>query len=459
MSYSPPSSWFKISKKITSLALPMAGSQLLNVGSIFICMAMLSTLGHEVLAASALIFSTQISMMLSGMSLLFSVGILVGRAHGAQNNFLARGYLQKAWILAVFIGTLIIYILWHIEQLYLFFGQSRAIAHHVATYFHTFVWAVIPSLLSTCNMHFGYGMQQKKLIFWLNTLSVVLLLFISYGLILGTMGLPQLGIKGLAIAITVQQVFFFTVTTGAFFWKRNNLPLHLAPSQILHHLNQLQDLIRVGWPIFLQTTGEMLSFFLGSMMIGWLGTDTLAAFQVVNQYYFLLVIPVFSLSQASSILISQACGAKDLQQVSQLGYASMGMVLIASLLILSVFLFFPETLASFYLNPSQSAHDETLQLAILIFSITAFSQLFDSFRKLLTGLLRGLLDTKLPMFISLLTLWGIGIPCSYLFAFHFELGIIGYLTGGMLGMLLGVMLLGWHWYLQISAHDLLVSPN
>ncbi len=47
-----------MSKRILALALPMAGTQLINVASSFLCMAMLAHLGHEVLAASALIFVT-----------------------------------------------------------------------------------------------------------------------------------------------------------------------------------------------------------------------------------------------------------------------------------------------------------------------------------------------------------------------------------------------------------------
>ncbi len=74
-------SMFEASKRIFSLALPMAGSQLVNVASGFLCMAMLAALGHEVLAASALIFSTQLSIMVSGMSILFSLSVLVGHSY------------------------------------------------------------------------------------------------------------------------------------------------------------------------------------------------------------------------------------------------------------------------------------------------------------------------------------------------------------------------------------------
>ena len=47
-------SFMQIIKKIGALALPMAGGQVLNVASGFLCMGMLAALGHQVLAASAL---------------------------------------------------------------------------------------------------------------------------------------------------------------------------------------------------------------------------------------------------------------------------------------------------------------------------------------------------------------------------------------------------------------------
>ena len=63
-------------KKIVPLALTMAGTQFLNVASGFLCMIMLAHLGHQVLAASALMISTQITIMVIGMSILFSLSLL-----------------------------------------------------------------------------------------------------------------------------------------------------------------------------------------------------------------------------------------------------------------------------------------------------------------------------------------------------------------------------------------------
>lgn len=125
-------------KKILTLALPMAGSQLINVASGFLCMTMLATLGHEVLAASALIFSTQLSIMVTGMSILFSLGVLIGHAYGAKSYADIGTFLQQGWTLALIISMPAMLLCWYIEPILIFFDQSQTIAHILQTYFHIF---------------------------------------------------------------------------------------------------------------------------------------------------------------------------------------------------------------------------------------------------------------------------------------------------------------------------------
>jgi MATE family multidrug resistance protein len=78
--------------------------------------------------------------------------------------------------------------------------------------------------------------------------------------------------------------------------------------------------------------------------------------------------------------------------------------------------------------------------------IIAFSQLLDGLRNILIGILRGLLDTRVPMYISLLTIWLIGMPLSYMLAFSLKLGAVGFVIGGMIGMLgcASIMMYRWH---------------
>lgn len=81
--------------RIASLALPMTGSQLINVASSFLCMVMLAQLGPQVLAACALIFSTELSIVVTGLSILFSLSVLIGHAFGEKNIWILASLYNK----------------------------------------------------------------------------------------------------------------------------------------------------------------------------------------------------------------------------------------------------------------------------------------------------------------------------------------------------------------------------
>lgn len=437
---------FETSKKIFALALPMAGSQFVNVGSGFLCMAMLAALGHEVLAASALIFSTQLSIMVSGMSILFSLSVLVSHAYGAKEYTSIGNYVQQAWTLGIVLSIPIMLLFWYIDAILLFFGQAKEIAEIVQSYFHAFTWAVVPGFLSTCNMQFGYGIHKKALIVSTSIMSVIILLISAYALIFGKFGMPKLGVAGLGYATFLQYSFFFIFTTLFFYFEKSFARFELFRYRVFQHLDHFAKMIKVGWPICVQMGGEMLSFFVSGIMIGWLGTTALAAFQIVNQYYFLIVIPIFSLSQASGILVGHANGAKQFAEINKISYASLGTVFFASAVVTCAFILFPKNLADFYMNVNDPVNAPTLHLTILIFLIIAFSQMFDAVRNVLIGILRGLFDTRFPMYMSLLTIWVIGMPLSYLLAFPLHFGAVGFVVGGMIGMLSGMIVMLHRWY-------------
>lgn len=432
---------FKASRKIFTLAVPMAMGQLINVASGFLCMAMLSALGHEVLAASALISSTQISIMVTGMSILFSISVLVGHAYGAKEYPSIGNYLQQGWSLALLMSLPIMVLFWHMDSILRFFGQPKEVTGIVHNYFHSYVWAVIPGFLSTCNMQFGYGIQKKKLIFSISALSVCLLLLTAYVLIFGKMGFPKLGVAGLGIATTVQFSFFFVLSTLIFYFNDQFDRFELFRYRVHRHFEKFVEMLKMGWPISIQMGGEMLSMFVSAILIGWLGANSLAAVQVANQYYFLIVVPIFSLSQASSIIIAHARGAEHFHEVERLSHASLVLALLASLSVGCMFLIFPKTLAAFFMDITLKTNAETLHLTILLFYIIAFTQVFDAVRNVMIGVTRGLFDTRFPMIMSLFTIWVIGMPLSYLLAFPLHFGVIGFEIGSLLGMLVGAIIM------------------
>lgn len=436
----------EICKRIASLAAPMAGAQFINIASGFLCMTMLAHLGAQVLAASALIYSTQLSIMVTGMSVLFSLSVLVGHAYGGNKYLSIGNYVQQSWTLALIISIPMMIFFWNIKLILIYFGQAAPIAEIVQTFFHAFVWAVIPGLLSTCNQQFGYGIHKKTLVISTSLLSVIVLLITSYILIFGKYGFPQLGVAGLGYGLAAQYAFFFIFTTVFFYVEKSFDKYELFRYRVHQHIDHFKEMFKIGWPISVQIGGEVFSLFVMGIMVGWLGTKALAAYQIFNQYYFLAFIPLFSLSQASGILIGQANGAKQYHEIKQLGYASLAITLALTIVVAGLFTFIPSYLASVYFNIHDQKNSELLQLTIDIFFIAGFTLIFDGTRNIFIGATRGLFDTKYPMYLGLIAIWIIGMPLAYLLAFTFHMGLMGIMLGGLVSMAIGALIMLYRWH-------------
>lgn len=436
----------KIIKRIISLSLPMAGIQLISVASSFLCMIMLAQLGHQVLAASALIYATQTSVMVIGMSILLSLSILVGHAYGAKNYSAIGHFLQQGWTLGLILSLPIMLFYWHIGTILIHCGQNAAVTQVVQTFFHAYIWSVIPLQLLACNQQFCYGVRKQIIAILSSCVGVVVLLISAYTLIYGKFGLPQLGVAGLGYAMAGQAWCGLIFSLFCFCFLKGFKQFDLFNYRVHKDWSYLKKMFKVGWPISTQISGEMLSFFVNASMVGWLGVTALSAYQVTVQCLFVVLIPMFSLAGASGILVGQACGSKNFHEIKRLGYASMGVTLAISIFVALVFLLFPQRLASLYLDVHNPANADTVHLIMSLFAITAFSLIVDGIRNVLTGSLRGLLDTKYPMFVGLSLLWLVGIPLSYLFAFHLHFGVIGIAMGSAVSMTIGTIILLRRWH-------------
>lgn len=437
-------------KKIASLALTMAGTQLINVSSGFLCMIMLAHLGHTVLAASALMISTQVSIMVIGMSILFSLSVLIGHAYGSKNFIAIGSFLQQGWTLAVIISIPIMLIFWFIGPILRAFGESPILIPYVSQFFHAYIWAVLPFQLAICNQQLCFGTHQQRLVIITSVVGVSVLLIVAYILIFGKLGFPALGVAGLGYAIVAQAWCGLILMTLLLYHREHFKQFNLFSYRVHKNLGYFRQMFKIGWPMSVQMGAEMVCFWVSALMVGWIGSNALAAYQIINQYLFLTVVPVFALAQAIGIVIGQAKGSGQTDDISKLGYAGLRIALSWSIAIALAFILFPKLLASLYLNINDPANAVTLKLVEWLFVIVAFSQIIDGVRNLMTGALRGLFDTRFPMIISIIGLWVIVLPLGYTLAFIAHWGVFGIAIGSLIGMSIGAILVTWRWRQRLS---------
>ncbi len=167
-------------------------------------------------------------------------------------------------------------------------------------------------MLAVCNQQLCYGVRKQKVDIVANVFGVMVLLITANTLIFGKYGFPH-GVRGFAYAVTLQSTFYLIFTTICLLTIDDFKLFKLFSYRLHQNWKSIIDVFKFSWPITLQISSEMISLFVTAAMMGWLGVQALAAYQVVTQYLFVFLIPVFALSQATGVLVGQACGARTIR--------------------------------------------------------------------------------------------------------------------------------------------------
>ena len=432
-------------KQLLGLGLPISFIRFIQVGGAFIGMFFLAHLGHQYVAAGALIASIRTTIIVVSMSILFAVGVVSSRLAGANKHHEMGTLLQHAWLIGLLLSIPAMLLCGWMGSLLTVFNQPPAVIPIVHHFFHLFLWSVPAIMLSVPAQQFMFALRKQKLVMSISCTAVVLFVIACYVFILGHWGAPKMGAVGLAIAYIIQCCFALLSYLCVFLFMREFKTFSVFKLRLHKDWQPLKTLWQVGWPMSIQFGGELVSLSVISIIVGLIGVNALAALQVVNQYVFLIVVPIFGLAEATSILVGHAKGSDATHQIRHIGHASLWISTIFSLLVGCAFVFIPHSLSRVFIHGHGVAAMHTLVLLKIIFAILVVTMLFDNARTMLTANLRGLYDTKVPMYISLGMVWILGIPLGILLAFPFHLGLIGIEAASAFSTVIGAVLVFWRW--------------
>ncbi len=434
-----------IIKKTWQLSFSLSLSRLFNVLTSFFGIIMLARVGKTELAASALITSTQATLFLIAISFLFSIGVVVGHAFGAKNNEEVGSTLQQGWLLATIVVIPIMILQWNVGPILLACGQSPKLVHVISDYFKIYTFAMPAFLWMIVCQQFVLAVNKQRFVIFVSCLSLLYTTALAYAFIYGRFGAPRLGVNGLAWAYALQGWVSFFIYLAYCAWHPTFKQFELFRWRLVKSFYLLKKLFAIGWPISLQVAGDLLSFSAVTIMIGWLGASALATQQIITQYFILLVVPVFALSQASGILVGQARGAKQYSELNRYSHVTLFIGLSFCSLVTIAFVFFPQTLINLYLGQHESLSPHMLHVGEIVLIMTGLRLLFDAVMEIKTGSLRGLYDTKFAMLVGLTSTWILNVPLGYFFGIDLGYGLIGFTAGGVIAMIFGASVIYWRW--------------
>lgn len=427
-------------KDTLSIGIPLIASQMIYASSGFIGTAMVARLGKDALAASVLVSMLWMSLSVLFFGILNAVSVLVSHQFGAKNYSAISQIMGKSFLLGLILCVTMLLILSSMPLFLHWSTQPPEVIKLSIQYMHALLWTIPGLVILIICEQFLAGTNHAKLVLRISLLIVPIEVPLIYILIFGKFGLPAFGVAGVGYGFATT----YTLTSLCLMYYLGKSKYYekfgIFKSINTSNLFWLKELVRVGLPMGCMHVIEVSTFAIATFWIARFGTTILAAHQVVIQFLSFTITLVFAMSQAVTIRVGQAVGKKDVSGIRLAIYVGMGLNFICIAIVALAFNLIPD----FFLQLDMNLLDPKNKLLLLdsatLLGIVGVLIVFDNFRIIGFGALRGLKDTQFPMYASFISFWVIGLGLSFLLAFTWQFKGPGIWWGLTLGVAAGAVL-------------------
>ena len=420
-------------KSIIIIALPLMAAFLAQRGMQFIDTVMMGWIGPTALAAGALGTAIFITVLIFCMGVLSSIGIFIVRAKGAGDIADVKSTLQHGFCLAVFLSIPCMLIIWFAPNILLKIGEDPLVVDYTALLLHGMVWGFPGFLLFLVLREFISAFSLTLVVMIVALFSLPLTYAANDILIYGKYHFPQLGIAGIGYGGSIVMWFMFLCLL-VYSKKHTLLKNHIVLKSFTLDSEKFYDMLHLGVPsgvLFLFEAGMFLST---TVMMGYFGVAPLAAHQIALQSANIAYALPVAIAMATAMQVGHAAGANDLARVQRTALLSFSMVILISIVMAIIFIFFADSVVKIFLDKNATNLNEVHQYAVSFLEISAFFLSFDALQSVANGALRGLKDTFIPMLLSIGCYWVLGVGSAYYLSKYTSLGPEGIWYGLTLGL-------------------------
>ncbi|MBX7533732.1 MATE family efflux transporter [Qipengyuania sp. 1XM1-15A] len=429
------------------LSWPLAAANLLQMLTYAIDVIFIARLGEAQLAASALAIALFGLVMWALSGLTGAVAPVAAAELGERAPALrpVRRSVRMALWLAVMSGLAGMGICLLLGPLMRATGQETAIIGMALEYNTVLVISMIPMLINNVLRSFVSTLDRPIFATAITAAGIFVNALANYAFIFGNFGAPEMGLRGAAVA---------TIITSLFVMAAYVIAIRLDPR--LHRYRilgrwwspdwaRLWHIARVGTPIALTITAEAGIFGAAAFLMGNIGATQLAAHTVALQIAALAFQVPFGVGQAATIRVGYFYGARDSEGMKRAGWAGLavgtGFMMLTAIAMIAI----PKPLLAIYIDPWDPKNAVLVAFALKYIVIAAAFQLFDGMQAVAAGALRGLQDTRVPMWIAAFSYWVPGIGLSLYLGFYTPLEGVGVWIGLAVGLTVAALLLTSRW--------------
>ena len=449
MAATPPSSatasstrpdWAAELRTVVALAIPVVLSEIGWMLQGVVDTIMVGRLGPAAIGAVALGNAVCYTPSLFGVGLLLGLDTMVAHAYGRRDHDECHRWMAQGVYLAAIAAPLIMLLLVAASIGFIHFGITEVVAVPAGEYLRILLWGTLPLLLYGATRRYLQGVGQVRVITVTYLMANLVNWFLNWVLIYGHLGSPALGVNGSAISTV-----FARLTMGAgllaFAWRyerKRGHPLfrHWAGPQMA----RLKTLVRLGAPAGGQILLEVGAWNLATFSAGYLTPVALATHQIVLNYASVTYMVPLGISAAAAVSVGHAVGAGDPARARRAGWMALALGTGFMLLAAIALVVWPRPLIELYTRDPR-----VLAVGPALLGIVATFEIFDAIQIVSTGALRGLGETRAPMWANLVGYWVLGLPLGFSLCFLLKWGIYGLWIGLTLALIVIALALLVRW--------------
>ena len=427
------------------MALPLIGAQLLQMGNGLVDAIVAGRLGRVELAAGGIGATMWFFVSLLCIGLMAGLSPTLSELIGdRRRNAVGKVFRQGLWlgVITGLFGTGCLLLMhYYLDRTAL----DPELIPAIRAYLITSCWSMpaMAVILAARNVCEAVNLTRPVLL--VQSLGLLVNIIVDLTLGLGMFGFPKLGMYGIGLAtsavMVVMAFVLMLLLTGQRFSRYNLFASFEAPDWA-----QIKPLLVLSIPIFFALVFEAGLFAATGFQSGIFGTlEASAHFIAIGATAFCYMLPL-GLSFALTARVGRVYGRRHMAGIRLRVLSGLIICIAMAIATAIVLLLFRHQIPAIYTNDTAvRAFAASLLLVSVIF------QLSDGLQAVLLGMLRGLQDTRVPMFINAFSYWVIAFGAGYVLSRNAGWGVYGLWAGLVIGLTMSSLLLGWRLKFKLNA--------
>jgi MATE family multidrug resistance protein len=392
-------------RALLALGGPLIAAQLVQIAMSFVDTVMAGHLSPRDLAAVAVGVSLWVPIIVFGMGVLMSVSPTVAQDYGAGRLDAIGGHVRQGLWLSQAVGLASFAAVRSCSPVLQWMQIDPAIVPTAAGFLNAISWGIPASCAFTVLRGYSEAVSKTRPVLAISLVGLVANVAGNFVFMHGRLGMPRLGAVGTGVA---SACVLWTMLFSLVIWivcDRYYRQFPLFGRWERPDWSQIARLLKLGSPIGVCFFLECSLFTAVSLLMGRLGTDIVAGHQVALNVASVTFMVPLGLSLAVTVRVGHAMGRGAPRDARRSGLVGAGLAVAFMSVMALVMATCPHLIAAIY------TEDEAVQsIAVRLLLMAAIFQIFDGLQVAGAGALRGLKDTAMPMFITLVAYWGLGLP-------------------------------------------------